>query len=608
MQIRARISISADGYVTTPDGWPAQLADPSFVSGQSHGIQEFLEGKEAALMGRTTFEPALANGRWPWPHLDVFVLGSGVPADGASAPIVTDSDPVRLLEKVRAANAGGDVHLVGGPRTVETFRALGALDTLELIVLPLFLGDGMRLTPSLSADTELVLYDNADTRDAFFGPGSEPLGEEIDALLRELKESGELVATDPLADPAQTKTVRVSAGASVITDGPPAETKEHFGGYVILDCESIERAVEIAARWPSSGFDACEDAVQEALLAATVQWPVDGVPESPQAWLLTVASRRLIDERRGDLARRLREEPIAEPEASPGVGEPELMSRTHDDTLVLLFLCCHESLTAPSQIALTLRAVGGLSTAEIASAFLVPEAPMAQRISRAKATIKGTAFELPPDAARDARLGSVLHVLYLIFNEGYAASSGTRIQRVAPAEEAIGLARMLQRLLPGEDEVRGLLALMLLTAPGDTVLYELLEQIAPNPCSPSTGQSRWACSAVRQRAWTCSPRSSATTGSPAAIASRRSAATYWSWPVTPPKPRRPTRPPPRSPGAFPSASTFSAAPSRRAPPAERRRRGSPRLPSILAAPPWQGRSRARRTPRCNRRGQPSRRP
>jgi dihydrofolate reductase len=156
MQIHARLSISADGYVTTPDGWPTQLADPAFVSGQSHGIQEFLAGKEAALMGRRTFEPALDSERWPWPNLDVFVLGSSVPT-GASAPIVTDGDPARLLEKLRTANRGGDVHLVGGPRTIETFRALGALDRLELVVLPLFLGDGMRLTPSLSPETELVI-------------------------------------------------------------------------------------------------------------------------------------------------------------------------------------------------------------------------------------------------------------------------------------------------------------------------------------------------------------------------------------------------------------------------------------------------------------------
>jgi dihydrofolate reductase len=156
MQICARMSMSADGYVTTPGGWPAQLADPAFLSGQSHGIREFLEGREAALMGRTTFEPALSNDRWPWPNLNVFVLGSQRPS-GTPDHVVSDSDPVRLLEKLLAVNLGGDVHLVGGPRTIETFRALGALDKLELVVLPLLFGDGMRLTPSLSADTELVL-------------------------------------------------------------------------------------------------------------------------------------------------------------------------------------------------------------------------------------------------------------------------------------------------------------------------------------------------------------------------------------------------------------------------------------------------------------------
>jgi dihydrofolate reductase len=155
MQIIARMSMSADGYVTTPDGWPALLADPAFVSGQSHGIQEFLEGKEAALMGRTTFEPALTNDRWPWPNLNVFVLGSHRPS-GTPDDVVTDSDPARLLEKLRAANQGGDVHLIGGPRTIETFRTLGALDKLELVVLPLLLGAGMRLTPSVSADAGLT--------------------------------------------------------------------------------------------------------------------------------------------------------------------------------------------------------------------------------------------------------------------------------------------------------------------------------------------------------------------------------------------------------------------------------------------------------------------
>jgi len=156
MQIRARMSMSLDGFVTTPDGWPAQLADPVFVSGESHGIREFLEGVEAALMGRTTFEPAILNPRWPWPNLDVFVLGSDRP-EGTPDHVVVDGDPERLLERMRASNRGGDVHLVGGPRTIETYRALGALDKLHLVMLPLLLGDGMRLTPALSADAQLTL-------------------------------------------------------------------------------------------------------------------------------------------------------------------------------------------------------------------------------------------------------------------------------------------------------------------------------------------------------------------------------------------------------------------------------------------------------------------
>ena len=155
MQIRTRMCMSADGYVTTPDGWPAQLADPAFVPGESYGFPEFQESCDAALMGRTTFEPALSADRWPWPNLDVFVLGSHRPS-GTPDEVVIDSDPARLLEKLRGANQGGDVHLVGGPRTIETFRALGALDKLGLIVLPLLMGEGMRLTPSLSTDTGLT--------------------------------------------------------------------------------------------------------------------------------------------------------------------------------------------------------------------------------------------------------------------------------------------------------------------------------------------------------------------------------------------------------------------------------------------------------------------
>ncbi|WP_020137309.1 dihydrofolate reductase family protein [Streptomyces sp. 351MFTsu5.1] len=155
MQIRARLSMSADGYVTTPSGWPALTADPAFVPGQSHGIREFLADCEAALMGRTTFEPALTNSRWPWPDLDVFVLGSHRP-EGTPDHVTTDGDPARLLERVRAANRGGDVHLVGGPRTIATFHALGALDRLELVVLPLLFGGGTQLTPALGPETGLT--------------------------------------------------------------------------------------------------------------------------------------------------------------------------------------------------------------------------------------------------------------------------------------------------------------------------------------------------------------------------------------------------------------------------------------------------------------------
>jgi dihydrofolate reductase len=156
VQIRARMSTSADGYVTTPTGWPAVTADPTFVPHQSHGMGEFLTSCEAALMGRTTFEPALGNEMWPWPNLDVFVLASHRPS-GTPDHVTSDSDPAQLLEKLRTVNQGGDVHLVGGPRTIETFRALGALDTLELVVLPLFFGAGMRLTPAISPTTGLTL-------------------------------------------------------------------------------------------------------------------------------------------------------------------------------------------------------------------------------------------------------------------------------------------------------------------------------------------------------------------------------------------------------------------------------------------------------------------
>jgi RNA polymerase sigma factor (sigma-70 family) len=215
-------------------------------------------------------------------------------------------------------------------------------------------------------------------------------------------------------------------------------------------------------------FGDCEDAVQEALLAASRQWPEQGTPENPRGWLITVASRRLTDELRGDTARRQREARAAAllpPEAFLAASPADDLTSDEDDTLTLLFLCCHPVLSPASRIALTLRAVGGLTTLEIARAFLVPEATMAQRISRAKQSIRtaGARFSLPPENERAERLEAVLHVLYLIFNEGYTATSGPDLQRADLTGEAIRLARDLRRLLPDDGEVAGLLALMLLT-------------------------------------------------------------------------------------------------------------------------------------------------
>src|SRR6266566_1740026 len=214
-------------------------------------------------------------------------------------------------------------------------------------------------------------------------------------------------------------------------------------------------------------FDTAEDATQEALLAAAAQWPADGIPDNPRGWLITVASRRLTDLLRAEQARQRREQTVARQVLpgqwlAPAADSPPSDS---DDTLILLFLCCHPSLSAASQIALTLRAVGGLTTTEIARAFLVPEATMTRRITRAKQRIKdsGIPFRMPAGAERAERLAAVLHVLYLIFNEGYAATSGPSLLRPDLSAEAIRLARMVHRLLPGDGEVTGLLALMLLT-------------------------------------------------------------------------------------------------------------------------------------------------
>ncbi|HMJ37295.1 MAG TPA: sigma-70 family RNA polymerase sigma factor [Baekduia sp.] len=251
-------------------------------------------------------------------------------------------------------------------------------------------------------------------------------------------------------------------------------------------------------------FDDAEDAVQEALLAASTQWPADGLPDNQQGWLIAVAARRMTDRVRNEEARRRREDlaAIREPvDRTPTVSE-------YDDSLVLLFMCCHPALTPASAIPLTLRAVGGLTTAEIARAFLIPEATMAQRISRAKQRIKasGVPFARPAAGETAERLRSVLHVLYLMFTEGHAATSGAGVARGDLSVEAIRLARMVHRLLPDEPEVAGLLAMMLLnearrparTGPaGELVplaaqdrsrwnraliaLYGLLERMTANP-------------------------------------------------------------------------------------------------------------------------------
>ena len=215
-------------------------------------------------------------------------------------------------------------------------------------------------------------------------------------------------------------------------------------------------------------FGGCEDAVQEALIAAAMQWPTQGVPDNPKGWLITVATRRLTDQIRSDTARRLREqlvvslipadEQIALAADAAGVSE-------RDETLDLYFMCCHPALSAASQVALTLRVVGGLTTSEIARAFLVPDATMAQRLTRAKLTLKsaGAAFPELTSADRAARLSVVIKVLYLIFSEGYTASGGDQLYRIDLSAEAIRVARLLAQLLPDDPEVGGLLALMLLT-------------------------------------------------------------------------------------------------------------------------------------------------
>ncbi|WP_067836535.1 RNA polymerase sigma factor [Nocardia lijiangensis] len=206
-------------------------------------------------------------------------------------------------------------------------------------------------------------------------------------------------------------------------------------------------------------FDTAEDALQEAMLAAATQWPAEGPPDNPRGWLIQVAQRRMADAVRAESARRRREATVFEREV------PDAEAVDHDDTLAMFFLCCHPALSSASAIALTLRAVGGLTTAEIAHAFLLPEPTMGQRIARAKKRLAALdrPFARPGDAEWRERLGAVLHVLYLIFTEGHTTTSGAALQRTDLSGEAIRLTRAVHRLLPDDVEVTGLLALMLLT-------------------------------------------------------------------------------------------------------------------------------------------------
>ena len=247
-------------------------------------------------------------------------------------------------------------------------------------------------------------------------------------------------------------------------------------------------------------FAAGEDAVQEALAAAALQWPTQGVPANPRGWLVRVASRRMVDQIRSDASRRHREEVVvglvrAEDQIVLAADEDELPD-SRDDTLEMLFLCCHPVLSPASAIALTLRAVGGLTTAEIATAFLVPEATMAQRISRAKQAVRHSRVPFATELDETAsRLESVMHVLYLIFNEGYAGTSGPDVVRTDLSQEALRLTRLLHRLVPGDAEVAGLLALLLLTDARRTARTGPAGELVP---LDRQDRSRWDRTAIAE--------------------------------------------------------------------------------------------------------------
>lgn len=339
----------------------------------------------------------------------------------------------------------------------------------------------------------------------------EEMDRQFEELMGEITASGEFVTAEALADPASATLYGWSSQGHLATDGPYAESKEHLAGFFIYrlrlpaarraDCCAVcparrvgrTQAGDVARRrrrvttasleelWRGcvphvlaalvrryGDFDAAEDALQEALLAASGQWPVEGAPANPRAWLITVASRRLIDQWRTERARADREQLIAvqtplDRFLAPAADSTRLLDV--DDSVTLLLLCCHPALTRTSQVALTLRAVGGLSTGQIARAFLVPEATMAQRISRAKTRLRqvGARFTTPAAEQLPDRVTAVAHVLYLIFTEGHTSTAGTGLHDVPLVAEAIRLTRQLHQHLPQSGEVTALLALMLLT-------------------------------------------------------------------------------------------------------------------------------------------------
>jgi DNA-directed RNA polymerase specialized sigma24 family protein len=284
------------------------------------------------------------------------------------------------------------------------------------------------------------------------------LGTFMQAFNQELLDSGELAETRGLSAPVHSRRIRLQEGVPVVTDGPYAEAEEVLAGYWVVDCASFDRATEIASRLASC------PGPEHVRLRAYADVPRDGLPNNPKGWLITVASRRLTDMLRADQARRRREDTAAHwsPVAVGNDRADERGPADEDDTLVLLFMCCHPSLSVSSQIALTLRAVGGLGVAEIARALLTSGQTVTRRITRAKQSIKERAVPFALPSPVTGRLDTVLRVLYLIFNEGYASTMGTDLLRADLAVEAIRLTRIFHFALPDESEVTGLLALMLL--------------------------------------------------------------------------------------------------------------------------------------------------